>query len=148
MKRILKDQERHICSIVFKEWVHWLIVLSSLYLRGRFVMLISAWFQNLVCAYVTRMTILMSRISNRLKLRKSGRFKECYRGSGPFLTCQVLFVGALAKESMTWRLGNTRKQNPLPCHLMYATICNFSFFLHQRAIQFLFLSVQNSSNIY
>lgn len=58
----------------------------------------------------------------RIKLRRLGQFKECYRGSEPSSTYLVPYVGALARENMTWQLENTRRRNRLLCHHMYTTI--------------------------
>lgn len=39
----------------------------------------------------------------RLKLRRSGLFKECFRGSVHYSICLVQSVGALARVNMIWQ---------------------------------------------
>lgn len=124
---ILKVQGLHICLLVLREWVHWLIVLFSLCLRDRFVIFQSTLIWKFLFIYFvfsqheSHKFVCVLDDYYRLKLRRSDQFKECYRGSEHYSICQAPSVEALVRENMTWQLGSTRRRNPLLCRLMYAT---------------------------
>lgn len=63
----------------------------------------------------------------RLKQKRLGLSKECYRSSGQFSTCQVQSVVALARENMIWQLGSTRRPSQSTYHFMYKIIFYFVY---------------------
>lgn len=84
----------------------------------------------LICCFAVLLVTLFQfveaffKITFRLKLRKLGLYKECFRDSGHCSIYPVLFVAVLARVNMIWQFENTRRRNLLLSLLMYAWIFN------------------------